>query len=387
MTGSAVEVIAARIHREGSIAFDTFMELALYEPEVGFFAQGYGAGRSGRDFVTSPEIGSTFGACVARALDRTWESFGRPDPFLVAEAAAGSGRLAREILRAAPACLAALRYVLIEKSASLRARQRELLQVEPADEALGPFTRQAREDELLPVAASGPVFASLTELPDLPVDSMVFANELLDNLPVGIAQWDGARWQELRVTMEGGTFAEIAVPATEMDAAAFAPVVAGKQLRPGTRLPIPRGIERWLDDCARALPSGIVTLVDYFVDVDELLDRDNAWLRTYRAHGTGTEPLRDPGTQDITADVLREQVARAAHSVGFAIVEERTQADWLRDLGIDALAEEARATWDAGAARGDLEALAARSRVGEVAALTDPTGLGAHRVVVLGRNV
>ena len=52
---SAAEVIAARIHREGSIPFDAFMECALYEPDQGFFARGHGAGRAGDDFVTSPE--------------------------------------------------------------------------------------------------------------------------------------------------------------------------------------------------------------------------------------------------------------------------------------------------------------------------------------------
>ena len=94
---SAADVIAARIHREGSIPFDVFMECALYEPEQGFFAPGQGAGRAGHDFVTSPEVGSLFGACVARAIDRNWDAIGRPDPFLVVEPGAGRGRLAREI--------------------------------------------------------------------------------------------------------------------------------------------------------------------------------------------------------------------------------------------------------------------------------------------------
>ena len=44
------------------------MEGALYG-DGGFFASGHGAGRDGRDFVTSPETGSLFGLCVARALD------------------------------------------------------------------------------------------------------------------------------------------------------------------------------------------------------------------------------------------------------------------------------------------------------------------------------
>ena len=74
----------------------------------------------GRDFVTSPEVGTLFGALVARALDASWHELGAPDPFVVIEAGAGRGRLAADVLRAAPACAPALRYVLVERSAALR---------------------------------------------------------------------------------------------------------------------------------------------------------------------------------------------------------------------------------------------------------------------------
>ncbi len=90
------------IRREGAITFDRFMEAALYG-EGGFFASGRGARR---DFVTSPEVGSLFGMCVARALDGYWRALGEPDPFLVIEAGAGNGRLARDVWRADPACVA-----------------------------------------------------------------------------------------------------------------------------------------------------------------------------------------------------------------------------------------------------------------------------------------
>jgi hypothetical protein len=42
--------------------------------------------------------------------------------------------------------------------------------------------------------------------------------------------------------------------------------------------------------------------------------------------------------------------------------------------------------WQEGAARGDLVAIAGRSRGVEAAALTDPGGLGAHRVLVLRKE-
>ncbi len=58
---NARDEIVERIGREGPIRFDAFVELALYG-EGGFFTRGGGAGRAGRDFVTSPEVGPLFGA-------------------------------------------------------------------------------------------------------------------------------------------------------------------------------------------------------------------------------------------------------------------------------------------------------------------------------------
>jgi NADH dehydrogenase [ubiquinone] 1 alpha subcomplex assembly factor 7 len=347
------------------------MEVALYG-EGGFFASGHGAGRAGRDFVTSPEVGPLFGMCMARALDRLWHALDDPDPFLLVEAGAGNGRLAREVLRAEPECLRALRYVLVERSPALRAEQRERLALEPADEALGPFVRRANDDQAVPAAGAGPVFAALEELPALAAgDAVVIANELLDNLPFGIAQWDGSRWLEVRVGhREPDAFVEVLVP-TDAD--------RGDEVAPGTRVPIPRGIDEWWRACEAMIVRGFVLVVDYATTIDALAARP--WLRTYRAHSVGTAPLDAPGEQDITADVVSEQLDAAAP---FPLVRTDRQRDWLGALGIDDLVESGRRIWEAGAARGDVEALAGRSRATEAAALTDPAGLGAHQVFLFG---
>src|SRR5437762_4410104 len=93
---SSLERIAAVIRQQGPITFADYMEHALYDDEHGFFARGAGAGRAGQDFVTSPEVGSLFGALVARSIDATWRALGEPDPFVVVEVAAGRGRLAAD---------------------------------------------------------------------------------------------------------------------------------------------------------------------------------------------------------------------------------------------------------------------------------------------------
>jgi SAM-dependent MidA family methyltransferase len=388
-TRTAAQVLTERIHRAGPIPFDAFVDGAL-SGEGGFFAQGRGAGRAGRDFVTSPEVGALFGALVARALDRWWADLDRADPYFVVEAGSGRGRLAADVLAAAPECAPALRYLLVERSASLRDAQRELLTLEPLEDAIGPTSVVDDDLAAVPVAGTGPIVASLAELPVLPLVGVVLANELLDNLPFRLVQRAGEAWLEVRVTVGHGTaFAEVLVPATA-DLAAEADLVASgtpDAIPAGTRLPVPTGTRTWLRESARTVQRGFLLVVDYAATADELAARGpDGWMRTYRDHARGTSPLTAPGEQDITHDVPLEYLLHAAERAGWSLVARTTQADWLASLGIDELVDQARAAWDARAHVGDLDALRHRSRVTEAAALTDPAGLGAHAVLVFAKG-
>ncbi len=386
MSDALAGKLAERIRREGPIPFDLFVEAALYDPDGGFFSVGGGAGRADGDFLTSPEVGSLFGALVARALERWWDELEEPDPYVVVDAGAGRGQLARDVLRVGPACSKALRYVMVERSPVLRHRQHEWLQIEPIDETLGPAVKLGDDDddpEIVP--GTGPIVAQSEELPAVGFTGAIVANELLDNLPFRIVERAEERWNEIRVGGGDAGFEEVAVPAgEELDALAdeLLPEAA-----PGVRLPVQTGVRDFLDGCGRAIKRGHVVVIDYAAEAATLAERgQRGWLRTYRAHGRGGDPLEDPGSQDLTADVALETLREAASAEGFEIVEETSQAEWLADLGLDELVEEGRQAWRDRAHIGDLEALAGRSRVGEAEALRDPDGLGGHRVVVLSKR-
>ncbi len=230
------------------VPFDEFMHAALYGSE-GFYATGRGAGRH-RDFITSPEIGPLFGAVVAHALDEWWDELGHPDPFVVIEAAAGTGALERSVVAAAPRCAASLRYVPVEF----------------AD----------------PWPEGGEV-------------GVIIANELLDNLAFKIVERTKDAWVE--VLVEGDAFA-LGAPVAGFDHV-DAPV--------GSRLPWhTTGID-WLARAHATFTRGRIVLVDYGTPTaQELVGRQ--WLRTYQQHGRGFDPLRAPGEQDITTDVAFDQL-------------------------------------------------------------------------------
>ncbi|MFP5256494.1 MAG: SAM-dependent methyltransferase [Acidimicrobiia bacterium] len=361
--------VRAAIARHGPLPFDQVMAAALYDLEAGFYATGGQAGRRG-DFLTSPEVGALFGAVVARAIDAWWEAAGSPPVAVVVEAGAGPGALARSVLAAAPACQRALRYVLVETSAAQRARHGEHLPLEDPSVA---FAALPDPDAEGPAALPpGPIVVSTASLPRVPGPCFVVANELLDNLPVGLAERTDEGWSEVLVGVDGDELVEVLGPLDEAVAGRL--TMAAPEAPTGGRLPIPRGADRWLVDAlALAGSGGTVLAFDYARSAAEMATvpagAPDAWLRTYRQHARGGPPLADLGTQDITADVPVDLLRPPPDSAV-------TQADWLRRHGIEELVADARGAWTERAAIGDLTALRARSRVTEADALLDPDGLG-----------
>ena len=212
------------------LRFDAFMEWALYGEPSGFYASGRGAGRRAGDFLTSVEAGPLFGRLVARLADRCWEELGRPSEFVLVDAGAGRGMLARSVLAARPRCAVAgaLRYVLVERSAALRRQHEQLLDQPPG-----------------PCAA----FESRADLPDGPLDGVVIANELLDNIPCRLLERTPDGWAEVCVS----TCRNPAVPASSPRCCARSPRTcrtAADALAPGApvggRLPLAVEASDWV---------------------------------------------------------------------------------------------------------------------------------------------
>ena len=99
----------------------------------------------------------------------------------------------------------------------------------------------------------------------------------------------------------------------------------------------------------------------------------DSWLRTFKNHARGNNPLDDIGNQDLTVEVAIDQMPEGASL--------STQRDFLKNQGIDNLVEEGRKIWKEFSSVGDLKAVKARSRIIEAEALLDPKGLGGFFVL------
>ena len=343
-----------------------YVDACLYDPDGGFYMRpggGRAGGRSGH-FLTAPEVGSLFGAVLARALDGWWTELGEPERFTVVDWGAGPGTLARAVLAAEPRCMTAgaLRLVLVDVSLAQRALHPEHLIV----------TSAARVSDALPQGAPAGV---------------VLANELLDNLPFDAVRRTAGGWEELRVTFDDpsspGRFSLVAVPASA-DLVAGLPAVAA-----GSRVPVQLAARRWVAGAHALLGKGRIVAFDYGAATPELAERSRpsgdpaaglGWLRTHRDHHGGLSWLAEPGSCDITADVALDQV-QADHRAAVC-----PQAEFLRAHGIDELVAEGIAGWTDRAGVGDLTTLKARSRIAEADALLDPAGMGAFNVLVWSVN-
>lgn len=340
MPSAAEDVRAAIGESGGSIPFSRFVEICLYGPN-GFYVTGGRAGRRG-DFLTSAEVGPLFGTVLARRLDAEWERLGRPAGFTVVDAGAGPGTLARSVLAARPRCLEHGTYLAVEVSAAQRARHPEGVR-------------------------------SVATMPDALECGAVVANELLDNLPFGLWVRDG-EWREAHVTVDGDGFAEVL--------RAGEPSFALEPGAPhGARAPVQAAAAAWLEGALAALAAGSVIVIDYCTarTVTAAASPWREWLRTYAGHSRGAHYLRDPGGQDITAQVMIDQLRAVREPDAVS-----SQAQFLRFWGIDELVAEGEREWARSAAAPTLEAVRMRSRTGESRALLDPSGLGGFTVLEWG---
>lgn len=319
------EALVARIRDEiratGPMPFARFMDLALYDPDGGYYRAVDARPGRGGDFLTAPELHPIFGATLATGLHEIWDRLDRPATFVIREHGAGTGALALAILDAVddPAFRAAVRYQAVEVD------ERRVAAFDVALRDAGHGDRIDRRG-----AASDDGGAE-------PFEGVIIANEVLDALPVHRVRRRGDALREVAVDLAtDGALTEVEIAPTT-DALAGRLAAEGIELIDGQTAEICLALDAWVAAAAAPLARGMLLLIDYGAPAAELYDptrRRDGTLRAYVRHQVHDDPYRFIGRQDLTAHVDITAVERAAHAVRLTTIGITTQAEALMGLRI-----------------------------------------------------
>jgi SAM-dependent MidA family methyltransferase len=300
-------IIKQRIASEGPVSFHDFMEMALYYPELGYYNRPDDQIGENGDFYTSSSLTSIFGAMIAKQLEEMWRLTGESE-FTIVEYGAGSGLLCQDILAYLKNNLRLydqLHYAIIEKSYSLRERQKKHLA-----EKVGWYN-------------------SIRELG--PVTGCILSNELIDNFAVHQVVMEDDLMEVF--VADGDGFVEVLRPADQRlkDYLAEFNICLPK----GFRTEINLEARDWMESAAATLRKGFIMTIDYGYSAENYYhkNRSQGTLVCYHQHRVNDQPYERIGSQDITCHVNFSALCRWGHQNGLSCCGLVSQAQFLLSLG------------------------------------------------------
>jgi SAM-dependent MidA family methyltransferase len=342
------------------------MNLALYDPEFGYYARApQRSGRAG-DFFTSVDVGPLFGELLEMQLAEMAALLPQ-SPIDFVEVGAGNGRLAADIVGAAqrrnPAFCARIQVHLVEASAAARHEQAERF----AD-----------------LAAH--LVSSSATLPDS-FEGVLLANELLDAFPAHQVVMRDCGLREVYVDL-GDLDSLLAMREGPLSTPELGEYLAKLDvtLEPGWRMEINLQAVNWIRDVARRLRRGFIILIDYGHEARELYSATHAGgtLMSFTRHTASVQDsaagrplwLAHPGEQDLTAHVDFTSVRAAAEQAGLDTLAFLDQTYFLLGLASAETIDEGPTVVDQIKKRLALKTLLM------------PGGLGStHKVLIFGKSV
>jgi len=340
----------------GTLRFSRFMQMALYEPGLGYYSAGSMKFGPDGDFVTAPELSPLFSRCLARACAGI---ISQHDDAEIIEVGGGSGIMAADVL-AELQNLGRLpqRYRILEISADLRERQKIRLAGKG-----GPCDR----------------VEWLADYPAEPINGVILANEVLDALACERFRITSSGPRYMAVEKVGSGFGWTTLPADEQL------LEAVERIESDLEAPLPEGFESefcpqlgaWLQGLTSSLSSGLVLFIDYGLPRRHYYHRQRSGgtLMCHYRQRAHTDPFLWPGLQDITAWVDFTAVAEAGIDAGLTLEGFTSQAAFLIGSGIATMVEEVRTD------RARIEA------AGQVRRLTMPGEMGEKfKVMGLGKG-
>jgi len=299
----------------GALPFGDFMELALYQPQYGYYCAAPQIIGQGGDYVTAPQIGSIFADALAYKISQCFSDFDGPKNIL--EFGAGNGTLAFQILSKMTQLGCEVdAYDIMEVSPVLEAVQRRKIETLPPD-----LAHKVRWHQRLP--SSG-------------IQAVVIANEVVDAMPVELflAQ-ESQVLQGYVIETENGL-------ATEFREDTMADFSSSFNAIDFSDVAFPYSSElhcraaAWMRTLAQTIAYGSLIIVDYGFAQSEYYHRDRigGTLMCHRRHRPSADPLAYIGCQDITAHVNFSSIASIAVDGGMQVNGFASLGAFLLDTGV-----------------------------------------------------
>jgi SAM-dependent MidA family methyltransferase len=297
------QLIVDLIELEGPIAFDTFMDLALYSEE-GFYSDN-NIGLKG-DYYTSPTLHPVFSAFIATQINYIWEYLKKPNPFLIVELGCSNGILAEDIVTslssASNGIQDAFHYVAVDR--------------------MGTTSHSDKIDFMQ--SELPPVFGGV---------GIVIANELFDAFPVKRFEIVSGLPHEILVGISEEKRLIELIDSEPLDTS-NSEYLKKFDLPEGYQGILNPNIDTWFESLNKTLDKGFFLTFDYGYEEQDyyLSNRSGKHIQTYYKHIDGLGLFDHVGTQDITSHVNFTSVIDSGIRHEFKPVILKSQHDWMLDM-------------------------------------------------------
>lgn len=300
--------------KDYSISYSTYMKLALYAEEHGYYMKEREIiGRQG-DFFTSSNVSSAFAKTFAKFFVRLVEN-GEVAPN-ICEIGGGTGRFAYDVLQEwkqlSPETFINLNYSMIEMS---------------------PFHRKLQQKSLCSFSNVS-YYTSHSEMGES-FEGILFSNELFDAFPVEVIEKRNGILYEVRVTYtEEGKLAEVCRPLHKRIGRYL--LKYNIHLAEGQRFEVPIAMEEFIKEIAKWFQRGVCITVDYGYTKEEWMHpaHQEGSLRGYYEHKLIRNPLAHPGEMDLTTHIHWDELKEMFSLQGMNTVWHKKQSEFLLAAGI-----------------------------------------------------
>jgi len=309
------KIIIERIQREGFITFETFMDMALYYPGLGYYMSEKSVIGPEGDFYTSPHLHPIFGWLLAIQIDEVRRLMGDPEKFTILEIGAGRGYLSGGIISYIQRELNwhnGWRYIIAERNSYMQQKQKELL---------------SEYKEIVQWTTS---LANIGRF-----CGCIVSNEIIDSFPVHIIQMNEA-FSEIYVGVDENGFNETAGKLSTPDLAQYIGRYRIPEIK-GYRTEVNMRTRDFLKDINGLLAEGFVITIDYGYPSWEYYadERSDGTLLCYHRHTYNEDPYNYIGDQDITAHANFSSLRDWGEEFGMKTIGYCPQGTFLVSLGID----------------------------------------------------